>query len=58
MRSHGLDPTMYGFFCYDEWEATDATFDADGNLINEARESGNRYGIRYEELIMFILAAL
>lgn len=45
-RNEGLDPMRYGIVCYDEWEAEDG------------RPAGNRYGVRYEELIAFIIAAL
>tara|TARA_R110000772_G_scaffold28454_1_gene71796 strand:+ start:90 stop:1985 length:1896 start_codon:yes stop_codon:yes gene_type:complete len=45
-ESHGLNPDEYGLFCYDEWVAT------------EEIEAGNRYGVRYTELIMFILGAM
>lgn len=45
MREEGLDPEQYAFYCYDEWEAT------------EEIEAGNRYGIRYDELAMFLHAA-
>lgn len=41
----GLNPDDYALFCYDEWEATP---DA---------EAGNRYGIRYDELLAFVIAA-
>jgi hypothetical protein len=42
----------YGIVCYDEW---DARQDEDGNEIAPA---GNRYGIRYDELLAFIISAL
>jgi hypothetical protein len=47
-QSEGLDPTRYGIVCYDEWDA------------NEEQETlaGNRYGIRYEQLLAFVIAAL
>ena len=45
-EKHGLDPSNYSLFCYDEWEADEDT------------PAGNRYGIRYDELLAFILAAL
>jgi len=41
-----LDPHRYGLFCFDEW-------DTDSN-----QEAGSRYGIRYEELLSFIITAL
>lgn len=46
---YGLKPSDYAFWCYDEWGDE---FDGDGNIIIHA---GNRYGIRYDELCMFIL---
>jgi hypothetical protein len=52
MLSHGLDPARYAFFCYDKW---DDDLDSDGNIITIA---GDRYGIRYEELLCFIIGAL
>lgn len=44
----GLDADKYGMFCYDEWEADPET----------GLEAGNRYGVRYEELLAFIIGAL
>lgn len=52
LKNHGLNPEAYGFFCYDEWGEQ---LDDDGIVIIE---SGNRYGVRYGELSMFILMAL
>lgn len=51
-EAEGLDPMRYGIVCYDEW---DSLVDDNGNEIQPA---GNRYGIRYEELLAFVLAAL
>jgi hypothetical protein len=48
MQSHNLDPHAYGFFCYDEWEDNEAV----------GVKAGNRYGVRYEELLCFIMAAI
>lgn len=45
-RAEGLDPNRYGIFCYDEWEATPDT------------PAGSSYGVRYEELLAFMIAAL
>lgn len=58
MESHGLEPFDYGFICYDEWDALDAEIDDDGNEVQAAREAGDKYAIRYDELSMFILAAI
>jgi hypothetical protein len=51
-EAEGLNPMDYGIICYDAWEAS---ADDEGN---EIRKAGDRYGIRYEELIMFMLGAL
>jgi hypothetical protein len=57
-EAEGLDAHDYGLFCYDEWEASDAILDDEGNVIAAAVEAGNRYGVRYEELLAFIIAAI
>lgn len=58
MEAHGLDPFAYSFICYDEWEAEEATYDEDGNEITPAREAGDRYSFRKEELLCFMVRAL
>lgn len=55
-ESYGLDPYKYALFCYDEWEEQQEIKDEDGKVIQEYRAAGNRYGIRYEELLCFIVA--
>ena len=63
-EKHSLDPDAYALFCYDEWEAEEevpAEFDSNGVKVIEgrpAREAGGAYGIRYDQLLAFILAAL
>jgi hypothetical protein len=51
-ESEGLVAENYAVLCYDEWGAE---YDDIGNVTMEA---GNRYGVRYEELLAFIIAAL
>lgn len=58
MRDEGLDPERYAFYCHDVWDKKEATLDDKGNVIDEAVEAGDRFGIRYDELAMFILAAI
>lgn len=57
-KAEGLDPMRYALVCYDEWEAEPEEVDDDGKTLKPAREAGDRYGIRYEELLAFIIAAL
>ena len=54
--AHGLDGCDYGLLCYDEWKASDAVFDEDGNVVQEAMEAGNRWGIRPDQCL-FLEAA-
>ena len=67
-KSEGLDPMRYGIICYNEWEEQPEiktpVLDEDGNetgemfISQEFRAAGNSYGIRYEELLAFIIAAI
>lgn len=52
-EAEGLDPSEYGLFCHDVWEEVPA-IDGEQN----GSPAGERYGIRYEELFAFIIAAL
>jgi len=45
-QAEGLDPMRYGIVCFDQWGSS-----ADV-------QAGDRYGIRYEELLAFIISAL
>ncbi|CAO4153262.1 tail fiber domain-containing protein [Methylorubrum aminovorans] len=62
MERHGLDPLAYAFICHDTWEAvpaTDAVEDEDGNVLIPAqpgRSAGDRYGFRFDELLLFVAA--
>ena len=58
MKSHDLDPNKYGFYCYDEWDEIQEVKDEKGNVMQEYRPAGNRYGLRYEELLAFIISAI
>jgi hypothetical protein len=50
--AEGLNGFSYGVLCYDKW---DEELDGDGSV---AVSSGERYGVRYEELFSFVIAAL
>jgi hypothetical protein len=58
LEGQGLDPYSYGFICYDKWDAQEATFDQDGRPVLTAREAGDRYSFRMDELCMFVLAGI
>ena len=49
--SHGLDATRFGFFCHDSWDAKPARVDEDGVELDPALEAGDRYSLRYIELL-------
>jgi hypothetical protein len=55
-ESEGLDASKYGVFCYDEWDSTKGIIDETGNVSASPIKAGNSYGIRYNELFVFILA--
>ena len=57
-QSEGLDATKYGLLCYDEWDEQPEEKDFDGNVIQQYRPAGNRYGIRYDQLLAFIISAI
>jgi hypothetical protein len=67
-QAEGLDAMRYGIVCYDQWDAetaiTTPVVDADGHKTGEvktiraARPAGDCYGVRYEELLAFIISAL
>lgn len=56
--AEGLDPMRYGILCYDEWDTQTEVLDDKGAVILPAREAGSRYGVRYEELLAFIISAM
>jgi hypothetical protein len=57
-EAEGLDAMRYAILCFDTWDAEPEVKDEDGNVISPAREAGNRYGVRYEELLAFIIGAM
>jgi hypothetical protein len=66
-ESHGLNPDDYSLICYDEWkdeyEVIPAVIDEEGIELEPEYEivslkAGNRYGVRYSELAMFILSSI
>jgi hypothetical protein len=54
----GLDPMKYAFICYDKWDETVETYDTEGNILQQHIPAGDRYGIRYDELLCFIISAM
>ena len=63
MRKHGLKPENYAFWCYDEWyddlESVESVIDEKNRDVTDTpNNTYSRYGIRYEELLCFIIAAL
>lgn len=57
-EKYGLDAMRYSMICYDEWDTIPAVLAPDGSVLAEEQPAGNRYGIRYEELLCFIISAL
>lgn len=61
-EKHGLNAESYALFCYDEWDAEPEIIGEDeyGNsvVLQEAKDAGSLYGVRYEELLAFIISAI
>jgi hypothetical protein len=67
--AEGLNAADYGLFCYDEWDDKYVDLEELVTLEDGAKEArktgerrlvtaaGNRFGVRYEELLAFIIAA-
>lgn len=57
-ESEGLVAEQYALFCYDEWDEQQEIKSEDGEIVQPHQDAGNRYGIRYDELLAFIISAL
>lgn len=58
-NAEGLDALRYGIICYDEWAAEPAVLDPNTNaVVTPAKAAGSRYGVRYDEMLAFIIGAL
>ena len=51
-EDEGLDAFSYGVICDSTW---DSIYDDEGELI---KEDGSRYGVRYDELLCFIISSI
>lgn len=56
-EDQGLDPFEYGAVCYDSWDAQEAQYDSEGNMVSEAKEAGEIYSVRYDECYALMMAA-
>lgn len=60
-EARGLDPERYALFCRDDWEDQVERIVVDGEPTDEFQvvvPAGSRLGIRYEEMLSFVVAAL
>lgn len=57
-ESEGLVAEDYAVLCYDEWDAIPEQKTEDGIIKQPYVAAGNQYGVRYEELLAFIISAL
>jgi len=49
--------TPYAFLCFDQWDHAEALLDEDGNVVAPPRDAGNRFGLRVDQLALFLIAA-
>lgn len=57
-EANGLNAHNYGLFCLDEWEEVPEIKDADGLVVQDHIPAGSRLGVRYDELLAFIIASI
>jgi hypothetical protein len=57
-EAEGLVAEDYAVLCYDEWDEQSEIKDEEGNVSQAYRPAGNRYGVRYDELLALIISAL
>lgn len=57
-EAEGLVAERYGILCFDQWEELPEVKDEKEAILQHARNAGSRYGVRYEELLAFIISAL
>lgn len=57
MTKNGLDWSKYSAFCYDKWDEIPAELDDEGNVGKPAREAGEIYSFRKDELLWWCLRA-
>lgn len=57
-RSEGLDPNDYAMFCHDEWDEIVEKVSDSGEIVRERVDTKDIYGIRYDELLAFIISAI
>lgn len=48
--------TPYAFLCFDQWDYAEAVLDESGNVIAPPREAGDRFGVRVDQLALFLIA--
>jgi hypothetical protein len=57
-EAEGLVAEEYGVFCYNEWDEQPEVLNEDGTVAQPHQPAGNRYGVRYDQLMAFIISAL
>lgn len=59
-EAEGLDASRYGLFCFDEWYEIDGqSVEADDlGQYPEGAVKKDRFGIRYDELVAFVIASM
>lgn len=57
-EAEGLIAENYAILCYDEWSEQLEKKDENDNVVEQYRPAGNMYGVRYDELLAFIIGAI
>lgn len=57
-ESEGLNAFDYAAVCFDEWEEQPEVVNEAGLVTQAYVAAGNRYGVRYDELLVFMLSSI
>ena len=58
LKKNGLNHEDYDFLSYEEWDDVPESVDKKGNVISPAAPAGNRWGVKYSQLLCFIMCSL
>ncbi|MYL93749.1 hypothetical protein GTI95_15325 [Citrobacter werkmanii] len=56
LKKNGLNHEDYDFLSYEEWDDIHESVDKEGNVISPAIPAGSRWGVKYSQLLCFIIS--
>ncbi|MEL0569287.1 glycosyl hydrolase family 28-related protein [Citrobacter werkmanii] len=56
LKKNGLNHEDYDFLSYEEWDDIPESVDKEGNVISPVIPAGSRWGVKYSQLLCFIIS--